>query len=99
MIFSMLFREDAYIFTLKRIIKEKHGRVSNLKLCFHSFTEPNEVVDEMLTLKECGLHGFPVGGALTPEEREQEDKAIPTIELYYDYTAADSADPVLLYFR
>lgn len=97
--FSMLFKEDTYIFTLKRILREKHGKITDLKLCFHAFTESNEVTDEMLTLRDCGIQGYPVGGAATAEERELEERSIPVIQLFYDYKPADEPDPVILFFR
>lgn len=41
--FSMKFRENTYIFTIKKILQERHGRIDDLKLCFHAFTETNEI--------------------------------------------------------
>lgn len=58
--FAMKFREDTHIFTLKKILQQRHGRIDDLKLCFNAFTEMNEIHDEMLTLKMCGLKGAPL---------------------------------------
>ncbi len=97
--FSQQFRDDTRIFTIKRILKERHGKIDNLQLCFHSFSESNEVHDEMLTLYECGIKGFPVGAAVTDEDIEMEEKSIPIVKLFYDFKPADKSDAVLLFFR
>lgn len=97
--FSMVLKEDTYIFSIKRILREKHGKIDDLKLCFHAFTEANEVLDEMMTLRDCGLRGHLVGGAITPEEKELEDKSIPIVPLFYDFKPADQSDPIVLFFR
>lgn len=31
--------------------------MNDLKICFHSFTEANEVTNDMLTLEACGIKG------------------------------------------
>jgi hypothetical protein len=95
----MKFRENTHIFTLKKILRERHGRVEDLRLCFNKFTESNEVFDEMLTLLECGLKGFPCGAATNAEEKELEEKNIPTVLLLYDFKPSNFSDPVVLYFR
>jgi hypothetical protein len=100
--FSMLFKKDTYVSTLKRILHEKHGKITDLKICFNAFTESNEVTDEMLTLRECGLQGFPVtvgGGPISEEEKELEERSIPIVQLFYDYKPANEPDPVILFFR
>lgn len=106
--FSMKFRENTHIFTLKKILQERHGRIDDLKLCFHAFTEINEIKDEMLTLKECGLKGQP----LEPMENELTETTaegvakittevitIPTVQLFYDFKPTNFSDPVVLYFK
>ncbi len=97
--FSMKFKEDTYIFTIKRILRERHGKIEGLKLCFHAFTEANEIHDEMLTLRDCGLKGFPVGAAETEEDKTQEENAIPIVQLFYDFRPDTPGDPVILHFR
>lgn len=82
-----------------QLLRERHGRMDDLKLCFHAFTEANEVHDEMLTLQECGLKGVPVGYAQTDEEKELEDKSVPVVQLFYDFKPTNYSDPVVLYFR
>ena len=37
--------------------------MDDLKICFNSFTEANEVHNDMLTLSQCGVHGAPLVGA------------------------------------
>jgi hypothetical protein len=56
----MKFNENTHIFTVKRILQERHGKMEDLKICFNSYSEVNEVQNEMLTLKECGLKGQPL---------------------------------------
>jgi 2-iminoacetate synthase ThiH len=97
--FTMKFKEDTYIFTIKRILQERHGKIEDLKLCFHSFSEANEIQDEMLTLKDCGLKGTPVGHAETPEDKAAEEASIPVVQCFYDYRPLSQSDPVILHFR
>jgi hypothetical protein len=41
------------------MLRERHGRMKDLKICLHSFSEVNEIRNDMLTLKECGIRGQP----------------------------------------
>jgi hypothetical protein len=100
--FSMKFRENTHIFTLKKLLQERHGRIDDLKLCFHAFVEQNEIHNEMLTLRECGLKGAPI----EPPEPEEgvapiaaADMVIPSVQLFYDFKPANFSDPVVLYFK
>lgn len=106
--FQMKFKEDTRIFTIKKILQQRHGRLDNLRLCFHSFVEANEINDEMLTLKDCGFKGVPwppleanqvdQNGASGADE-VAEEKSIPTVILFYDFKPIDCSDPVVLYFK
>ncbi|KAJ1420719.1 hypothetical protein B484DRAFT_452973, partial [Ochromonadaceae sp. CCMP2298] len=85
--FTMKFRENTHIFTLKKLLQSRHGRIDDLKLCFNAFNETNEIKDEMLTLKECGLSGSPMEPPEPLEGEEAMDPAdvvIPTVVLIYD---------------
>jgi hypothetical protein len=95
----MKFKEDTYIFTIKKILRERHGKIEDLRLCFNSFIEANEIHDEMLTLKDCGLKGHPCGAAVTEEEKQLEESSIPNYQLFYDYKPVSQSDPVILFFR
>lgn len=97
--FAMNFRDDTRIFSIKKLLRERHGRMDDMKLCFHSFTEANEIQNEMLTLAECGLKGVAVGAAQTDEEKELEEKSIPVVQLFYDFKPTNYSDPIVLYFR
>ena len=55
--FGQRFKETTNIFTIKKLLAERHGRVEDMKICIDAFSEANEIKDEMLTLKECGLKG------------------------------------------
>ncbi len=90
--FSMKFKENTRIFSLKKILQHRHGRMDELKLCFNAFTEGNEIHDEMLTLLECGLRGHP-----TDPAQLDTDKEIPTVLLFYDFKSTNFSDPVILY--
>lgn len=101
--FTMKFRENTHIFTLKKLLQERHGRVDDLKLCFHAFTESNEIDNEMLTLRECGLKGQPIEPP-EPEEGQEPppepvEMVIPTFQLFYDFKPGNFSDPVVLYFK
>ena len=92
--FAMKFREDTHLFTIKKLLQERHGKLDSLKICFHSFTESNQQSNEMLTLKEVGIKGVPVDLNL-PEEVQM----IPTVQLFYDFKTNDISDPVILYYN
>jgi hypothetical protein len=90
----MKFKEDTHIFTIVKILQERHGKLDSLKLCFHSFSEINEINDEMLTLKECGLKGTYVD-----IHNKDETATVPTVLLFYDFKPTNFSDPVILYFN
>ena len=97
--FSMKFREETRIFTLKKLLAERHGRVTDMQICFHAFSEANTVKDEMLSLKECGLTGR------QPEMIKNDaghwvidESSIPVVQVFYDYKPLDFTDPVMLFF-
>jgi hypothetical protein len=92
--FSQHFREDTRLFTIKKILQERHGKLDSLKLCFHAFTDQNELNDEMLTLKEVGIKGVPVD-----LNSPTEVLTIPTVILYYDFQSTNFSDPVILYYN
>lgn len=48
--FTLKVKESTNIFSIKDILRNRHGRMDDLKICFKSFTEANEVKDDMLTL-------------------------------------------------
>mmetsp|Transcript_6941 Transcript_6941/g.8641 ORF Transcript_6941/g.8641 Transcript_6941/m.8641 type:complete len:147 (+) Transcript_6941:98-538(+) len=83
--FDITVRTDTYLFAIKKIIEKKHGRITDLKMCRHSFQETNELNDIMRTLKECGVEG---GAKENP----------PTVRICYDFKVADFAapEPILL---
>ena len=89
--FSQRFREDTHLFSIKKVLQERHGKLESLKLCFHSFIDANEVTDEMLTLKELGIKGVP-----TDLNNPEEVANIPTVQLFYDFKSTTNADPIIL---
>lgn len=48
--FTLKVKESINIFSIKSILRDRHGRMDDLKICFKSFTEGNEVKNDMLTL-------------------------------------------------
>ena len=48
--FSLKVKDSTNIFTIKKILRERHGQMEDLKICFTAFTEGNEVKNDMLTL-------------------------------------------------
>ena len=98
--FKQRFKDTTHIFTLKRLLREKHGRIEDLKICFHEYSEPNEVSNEMLNLRECGLTGQHLETKLTAAgELEIDEKALPTVQVFYDFKPANNDEAVLLYFK
>lgn len=83
--FSEVVRLETYIFTIKDMLIKRHGRIAHLTICKESFSEKNEMNNEMRTLKEYGV----TGGS-------KEDA--PILKIYYDYCALTQkdSDPILL---
>lgn len=48
--FSLKVKDNTNIFTIKNILRERHGQMEDLRICFTAFTEGNEVKNDMLTL-------------------------------------------------
>jgi hypothetical protein len=48
--FTLKVKESTHIFSIKNILRDRHGRMDDLKICFKAFTESNEVKNDMLTL-------------------------------------------------
>lgn len=48
--FTMKFKENTKIFTIKNTLRDRHGRMDDFRICFKAFTESNEVKNDMLTL-------------------------------------------------
>jgi hypothetical protein len=98
--FSERFRDNTHVFTIKKLLRERHGRMEDMKICFNAFTESNEVADEMMTLQECGIKGVQpevvIGANGQPELNYD---GVPRVEVIYDFKPHDFSDPVLLYFR
>ena len=96
--FQQKFTENTHIFTIKKMLAERHGHLKDLKLCIGSYIEANEIVDEMLTLRECGLAGKPHVKYLDENNMVKIDESdVPVVQIYYDFKPADTGDPVLLF--
>ena len=100
--FRMKLRENTYIFTIKNILKDKHGRMDDLRVCFESFHESKEVKDDMLTLLDCGCRGELIKKIVDEVNRTviRDESAIPTYQVFYEFKpAASTVEPILLYFN
>ena len=85
---------------LKKLLAERHGRVENMKICLDAFSEANEIKDEMLTLKECGLKGRPPNMIPGPDgDLIEEEGSVPTVQVFYDFKPLDYSDPIMLHFN
>ncbi len=96
--FQQKFTEKTYMFTVKKILAERHGHLKELRVCIGSFIEANECVNDIVTLKECGLSGKPQVKYLDANNQIQIDESdVPVVQIYYDFKPADAGDPVLLF--
>jgi hypothetical protein len=86
--FSRTLRVDnTYLGTIKEVIKKWHGgKIASLTVCKDSYQEINELTEDNLTLKECGIHGS--------EDKNQ----APVVILYYDFKpdGCTEPDPILM---
>ena len=65
--FSTKVRDNSRVFTLKKILANRHGLVRDLKVCLHSFAEANELGDEMAILSDVGLKGEQQSYSIAPD--------------------------------
>lgn len=75
------------VFTIKQWIADKHGSITDLKLCLGAFTESNELKDEMMTLEDYGVLGASI----------EDGAPLPTLQLFYDFKPLKFDDPILLH--
>tara|TARA_B110000305_G_C19315086_1_gene575983 strand:+ start:231 stop:587 length:357 start_codon:yes stop_codon:yes gene_type:complete len=86
--FTESYRVKTHLFSIRRILEEKHGRMMDLKICLNSFAENNEMADEMLTLEDYFDNATPkIEGKSKNEEK-------PTIvRIFYDFRPHDADEP------
>ncbi|CAM9307782.1 unnamed protein product [Heterosigma akashiwo] len=78
-------KTSTHIFRIKNYLKERHGRIEELIICKDSFSEANEMADEMKTLEDYGVKG-------APEDHEPPARC----PIFYDFKQSDHHDPLLL---
>ena len=65
--FSTKVRDNSRVFALKKLLAGRHGHIKDLKLCINSFTEANELGDEMAILSDVGLKGEQQSYSIAPD--------------------------------
>lgn len=70
-----------------------------LRLCLNSFSDENEIHNEMLTLRDCGCIGrAPQNALIGPNGVTTFDESeIPVYHIFYDFKPTNLLDPLLLY--
>ena len=87
--FQHLFRSNTHIFTIKKLLQERHGRIKKIVLWKDEFRETKEMLDDMKTLKE---EAFDTGYV-------KENAPMSTICYDYKIADSDSPEPTLLSWR
>ena len=54
---STVVTDETHLFTIKKKLEQKHGRMKQLVICKDSYAERNELRDDMKTLKDYGILG------------------------------------------
>jgi hypothetical protein len=73
--------------------------MDDLRLCVNSFVETNEISNDMLMLKDCGVKGVIPETRMGPDGLEIDESTIPVVQIFYDFKpSATDNDPVLLFF-
>ena len=80
---STIVTDETHLFTIKKRLEAKHGRMKQLMICKDSYAERNEMWDDMKTLKEYGILG-----AQKPNEPAP-------ITLFYEFKPLDHDNPLL----
>jgi len=84
--FSLRVPTDTHLFTVKKKLEERHGRIRDLVVCMSSYAEKNEMTDDVKTLDDYGIKGAPDGA-------EQEATQL----IFYEFKPCDHDDPLLLH--
>ena len=88
------------LFSIKRKIKERHGRISNLRVYHGSMQPQTEMKDEMLTLEQLGIEGLPKNGSISAPGLDGEAPIVETeraeVTFWYDFKPFIHDDPLLL---
>ena len=87
------------LYSLKRKIKERHGRISNLRVYHGSMQPQTEMKEEMWTIEQYGIEGEPksISNTGSPREDEEDDDAnTAEIIFWYDFKPFPHNDPLLL---
>ena len=56
---SMRVKTSTQVFSIKKQLADRHGRIKDLVLCKEAFEPSKELKDDMKTLEECGIMGTP----------------------------------------
>ena len=88
------------LYSLKRKIKERHGRISNLRVYHGSMQPQTEMKEEMWTIEQYGIEGEPKSisntGTSPREDEEDDDPNTAEIIFWYDFKPFPHNDPLLL---
>ncbi|KAG5179847.1 hypothetical protein JKP88DRAFT_158093 [Tribonema minus] len=76
-------RTSTHVFTIRRLLAERHGNVKDLVICHTAFTQANEMADEMKTLAEYSIKG------------KRKDEEPLSIIIFYDFRP-NNTDALLL---
>ncbi len=73
--------------------------MDDIKLCFKSYAEENEIFNDMLTLVDCGCYGKPPKFATVSSDGTvtYDDSELPVYEVFYEMKPRELMDPLLLY--
>lgn len=88
------------LYSIKRKIKERHGRISNLRVYHGSMQPQTEMKDEMLTLEQLGVEGLTKIGSYQVAGIDGEVPQVETeraeVTFWYDFKPFTHGDPLLL---
>jgi hypothetical protein len=90
------------LYTIKRKIQERHGRISNLRVYHGSMQPQTEMKDEMETLESLGVEGLPkIGTKVVVEGPDgvgegQVETERAEVTFWYDFKPFAHSDPLLL---
>ncbi|GMH59607.1 hypothetical protein TrVE_jg12564 [Triparma verrucosa] len=92
--FEVPVRTSTYLFSIRKMLEDRHGRIQDLKICLGNFLEEKEMTDEMLTLQEYFDKNEPLIEGVSKEQNEKEATKV-VVKLYYDFKPIE-AGPILL---
>ena len=98
--FKLRLRTSTRLFVLKDEIRNRHGQITDLKICRGYFAEKNELRDDMSTLQDYGIEGVPENEPeavrVCKPKLNKANLSCKVCVIQYDFKPKEYDNPILL---